>query len=119
VSGPIVLGNGGPLLPTPLVFGAAAPYLPGFTLGLASPNAAAVYAVPYAPPAVVQTSLNGNSLQLSWLTASGTWGVLSASSPAGPWSDTGLTVTTNGSYCVAATNLPVASRGLFFRLVAE
>jgi hypothetical protein len=116
VSGAIELGNGGSI-PAPRLFGTNAPCFPGFTLGLASPNPGAFYVVPYAPPAVVQSSLAGNTLQLSWPAASGSFGVQSAPSPAGPWTDTGLTVTSDGSNCVV-TNL-TAGRGIFFRLVAQ
>jgi hypothetical protein len=116
VSGPIPLGDGA-IIPASLLFGAVPPYLQGFTLGLASPNADAVFVVPYAPPALLQTRVAGNSLQLSWPTACGSFGVQSASTPSGPWSDTGWTVTTDGTNSMVT--VPAGSQGTFFRLVPE
>lgn len=109
VSGSIQLGNGGGIT-THTLFGTAAPYLPGFTLGLASPVPGAVFVVPYAPPAILQTIASGGGLQLSWPTASGSFEVLSAPSPAGPWSDTTFT---NGQ------TVPVTSQSTYYRLVAQ
>jgi hypothetical protein len=116
VSGPLLLGDGA-IIPAPLLFGSYAPLLQGFTLGLVSPNVAAVYAVPYAPPAVMQATVAGSSLQLSWPSASGSWGVQSASSPAGPWSDTKLTVTTSGPNSVVTA--PIPNQNTFCRLVEQ
>jgi hypothetical protein len=115
VSGAITLGNG-TSIPVPPVFGTNAPCLQGFTLGLASPTSSASYAVPYAPPALVQTHLSGNIIQLSWLTASGSFGVEAAPSPFGPWSDTQWTVLSDGTNSwVTKTNVPAQ----FYRLVVE
>ena len=117
VSGPITLGNNPGSFPAPLLFGTNAPYLQGFTLGLASPTPSASYVVPYAPPAIMQTHLSGNTVQLSWPTASGSFGVKSAPSPAGPWSDTGWTVSSDGTTSwVTVTN---GAPGQFYRLVAQ
>jgi hypothetical protein len=116
VSGRIQLGDGA-IIPPAVLFGAYAPQLQGFTLGLASPNAAAVYPVPYAPPAVAQASVIGKTLQLSWLTASGSWGVQSANSPSGPWRDTGLAVTISGTSFVVTLTVP--SQNTFYRLVEQ
>jgi hypothetical protein len=115
VSGPIVLGGGAD--PAAVLFGAPAGLLKGFTLGLASLDAGTVYVVPYTIPAILQTRLSGGGLELSWPTAAGSFGVQSASTPAGPWSDTGLTVTTVGTNSVV--NVPAGYQGPFFRLVVE
>ncbi len=114
VSGAITLGNG-TSIPVPSLFGTNAPALGGFTLGLASPTPSASYTVPYAPPAIMQTSLNGKVIKLSWLTASGSFGVQSAPSPAGPWSDTGWTAASDGT----TSSVTNASPGHFYRLVAQ
>jgi hypothetical protein len=113
VSGAITLSASG-ALPVPPLFATNAPQLQGFTLGLASPTPHAAYAMPPAPPAIVQTAISGNLLQLSWPTASGSWGVQSAPSVFGPWSDTGTPVTV-GDVNSTAT---VTNQG-FYRLVAE
>jgi hypothetical protein len=66
----------------------------------------------------MQTSINANSVQLSWPTASGSWGVQSAPTPTGPWSDTVTTNTPAGPNTVVT--LPVAAgQNIYFRLVAE
>jgi hypothetical protein len=116
VSGTIQLGDGA-IIPSPVVFGSVAPSVQGFTLGLVSPNMAAAYAVPYAPPAILQTKLLGNSVQLSWPTAAGSFGVQSASHPAGPWSDTGWSITTNGVN--STVTAPATNQQQFFRLMAQ
>ena len=116
VSGALVLGNGGAVA-TPQLFGTNALALQGFTLGLVSPVAHASYLMPYAPPALVQTTQNGGVVRLSWLTASGSFGVQSAASPVGPWSDTGWTVNNDGTN--SWVTVPPAEDHLYFRLVAE
>ena len=52
-------------------------------------------------PAILQTKLSGGGLQLSWPAAAGNFGVQSAATPAGPWSDTGWTVTLDGTNATA------------------
>ena len=117
VSGTIAAGNG-QNIPVPPLFGTNAPCLEGFTLGLASPTPGAAYAVPPAPPAFVQTSINANSVQLYWPTTSGSWGVQSAPTPVGPWSDTGMTNATAGPNTVVIVPV-VPGQNVYFRLVAE
>ena len=116
VSGPIQLGNGA-IIPSPVVFGSLAPKLEGFTLGLASPDVAKLYALPDAPPAILQTKLNGGGLQLSWPSAAGSFGVQSAISPAGPWTDTGWPVTSDGTNSIVL--VPAGSQQPFFRLIVQ
>jgi len=116
VSGSLILGDGASI-PTPPSFGAVAPYLQGFTLGLVSPVAHASYQIPYAPPALVQTTQNGTLVRLSWLTASGNFGVQSADSLAGPWSDTGYGVTNDGT--TSSASVPPTDAHKYFRLVAQ
>lgn len=116
VSGAIILGNGGSIH-AQYVLNTNAPALQGFTLGLASPNQAEVYAVPVVPPAVLQTKMTANSLQLSWLTASGSFGVQSAPSPFGPWSDTGWTVTSDGVN--STVTVTASGDNQFYRLVPQ
>jgi hypothetical protein len=115
VSGPLPVGGG--ILPGTVLFGGAPGMLNGFTLGLASPDPAAAYALPYAIPAILQTKLSGGGLELSWPTAAGSFGVQSAAAPAGPWTDTGLTVTTLGTNSTVI--VPAGYQGSFFRLVVE
>lgn len=114
VSASLLPGDGGSV-PTPTLFSTNG--LAGFTLGLVSPVAHASYAMPYAPPALVQTTQNGNVVKLSWLTAAGNFGVQSADSFAGPWSDTGYGVLTSGA--TSYVTVPVSDQHKYFRLVAE
>jgi hypothetical protein len=114
VSASLLLGDGGSV-PTPSLFNTNA--LAGFTLGLVSPVAHDSYARPAAPPALMQTSQNGSVVKLSWLTAAGNFGVQSADSFAGPWSDTGWTVTNDGT--TSYVTVPPAAAHEYFRLVAE
>jgi hypothetical protein len=116
VSETLQLGNGA-IIPSPIVFGSIPPALQGFTLGLASPVAAEAYAVPYAPPAILRTKLNGGGLQLSWSSAAGSFGVQSASSPAGPWADTGWTITSDGTNSTVV--VPAGYAKPFFRLIVQ
>lgn len=119
VSGAFTMGNG-ENIPVPQLFSniLSTNCLQGFTLGLASPTPGIAYTVPPAPPAVVKSSINANSVQLSWPTASGLWGVQSAPTPAGPWTDTGITNITAGLSNSTVT-VPVVGQNIFFRLVAE
>jgi len=116
VSGTLQLGNGA-IIPSPAVFGSIRPALQGFTLGLASPVVAEAYAVPYAPPAILRTKLNGGGLQLSWSSAAGSFVVQSASSPVGPWADTGWTVTSDGTNSTVV--VPAGYAKPFFRLIVQ
>ncbi|HEV2695080.1 MAG TPA: immunoglobulin domain-containing protein [Verrucomicrobiae bacterium] len=116
VSGSLVLGDGASI-PTPSIFNTNAPSLQGFTLGLVSPVAHASYAMAYAPPALARTSQAGGYVKLSWLTASGNFGVQSADGPFGPWNDTGLPVTDDGTN--SSVSVPPTQAHKYFRLVVQ
>jgi Immunoglobulin domain/Immunoglobulin I-set domain len=115
VSGAMVLGDDG-LIPAPNIFGTA-PRIPGFTLGLISPVPQQSYSVPYLPPAILTATRSGNSLQLSWPLAAGSFIVQSASQPAGPWTDLNLTIGNDGSNATATVN--ISGQLKFFRLIVQ
>ncbi len=116
VSGPQLLGDGG-MIPALAIFGAAAPQLHGFTLGLASATPTAAYPLPAFMPAILQTKLSNGRLQLSWPAAAGDFGVQSALTVSGPWSDTGWTVTIVGTN--ATVQVPAGYAQPFFRLIVQ
>jgi hypothetical protein len=103
------------LVPASSIFGV----IHGFTLGLAAGvvNGHAAYAMPYIPPLLLSATLNGQNLQLTWPLSAGSYGVQSASSPAGPWSDTGATVTNDGT--TASATIPATGSQQFFRLMIQ
>ena len=115
VSGAILLGDGG-IIPSSAVFGSSMPRISGFTLGLVSPVIHRSYAVTFSP-LVLQSALVGNSLKLSWPVSAGSYGVQSADNPSGPWSDTGLNVTTEGANSTATVQ--TAGQQKFFRLIVQ
>ena len=115
VSGAILLGDGG-IIPPSAVFGSSVPRIPGFTLGLISPIIHRSYALNFSP-LVLQSTLVGNSLKLSWPTSAGSYGVQSADNPSGPWNDTGLNVTTEGANSTATVQ--TAGQQKFFRLIVQ
>jgi len=111
VSGAIPLGGA--------LFSTNAPYLQGFTLGLVAGtvNGHAQYAVAITSPLTMHATISGNNLNLSWPAAAGSYGVLSAASPDGPWNDTGLTVTSDGT--TASATVQVGEEQQYFRLMAQ
>ena len=115
VSGALLLGDDFTVPALPM-FGTAPGQVKGFTLGLASPTPAAAYPVPYAPPAILQTTLSGGSLQLSWSNAAGSFGVQYAPSPVGPWNDLNVAITVNGA---TSSIIVPAGKGPFYRLITQ
>jgi len=111
VSGAVPLGG--------ILFSTNAPYLQGFTLGLVSGtvNGHITYTLPPAPPLMVQATMTGQNIQLTWPLSAGTYGVQSASSPAGPWSDAGLTITSDDVNASATT--PATGDQQYFRLIQQ
>jgi hypothetical protein len=116
LSGVIGLGDGG-IIPPATIFGATSPLIPGFTLGLASPNVAVHYSAPSVPPLVLQPMLVGNSLKLSWPASAGSYGLQSSGNPSGPWSDTGLSSILEGSN--STVTVPITGQQKFFRLIVQ
>jgi hypothetical protein len=74
-------------------------------------------AVTLPPQPTLTTAVAGANLQLTWPISTGTFQVQSADSPAGPWTDTPITIVTNGlnaTVTVTATN-----QQQYFRLVGQ
>jgi len=117
VTGPLELGSGTGAIPTTSVFGTNAPYVQGFTLGLASPSSSESYALPSVTPALVKTLIAANLVQLSWPAASGTFRVQTAPSLAGPWSDSNLQPILTGTNSVVVVTNSYPSQ--YYRLAAE
>jgi len=80
-------------------------------------NGHVTYAMPPAPPLMVQATLNGANIQLTWPLSAGSYGVQSSSSPTGPWNDAGLIITSDDVN--ASATAPVTGDQQYFRLVQQ
>jgi len=116
VSGALQLGDGG-ILPPVNLFGSSPPFLQGFALGLASSDLSANYPPPNVPPPVLATTRGGGSLKLSWPVSYSSYGVQSASSPTGPWSDSAATPVSDGTNW--SVTISTANQQPFYRLIVK
>jgi hypothetical protein len=69
------------------------------------------------PPPSVTTTKTGANLQLTWPISTGTFQVQLANSPTGPWTNTTLTITTNGAS--ATVTVSATNQQQYFRLTGQ